>query len=64
MASTTIANLEFDFEDVLTSAEARAKGMWEEEFVEGLRTKFTDYGERMFLSERQAETLLRIAGEE
>lgn len=59
----TVAELEFDFEDALSSAEDRAKGGWEENFVEELRTKFAQYGGRMFVSERQAEILLRIAGE-
>ena len=50
-----------DFEDILDSAESYAKNDWEEQFVSDLRDKYDEWGDEMFLSDRQADILLRIA---
>ncbi len=50
-----------DFEDILDSAESYAKNDWEEQFVSDLRDKYEEWGDEMFLSDRQADILLRIA---
>lgn len=55
---------EEDFEDLLTEAEANAANDFETTFVSDLRERFDDYGKRMYLSERQRETLERIANDE
>ena len=52
---------DFDMEDALQQASANAKTPWEDNFVEGLQDKFESYGDDMFLSEKQAEILCRIA---
>jgi hypothetical protein len=61
--SQTVSDLYDDFEDVLDIAESNARGAWEEQFVDDLRAKFDEYGERMFLSDRQNEVLQRITGD-
>lgn len=61
--SQTVSDLYDDFEDVLDVAESKARGAWEEQFVADLRDKFDEYGERMFLSDRQDEILQRITGD-
>lgn len=50
-----------DFADLLDEAGDNAKGAWDEQFVEDLRSKYEEYGDRMFLSERQEDVLKRIA---
>jgi len=61
----TKAHEHFDnIEDVLHVAEGRAKNEWEMDFVDGLQEKFDQYGEDMFLSDKQATILKRIAGDE
>lgn len=59
--SQQIRNLDYDFEDLLSEAKSNAKGSWEENFVEEIRTRFNEYDDRMFLSEKQEEILKRIA---
>lgn len=60
----TKAHEHFDnVEDVLYTAEKRARNEWEMDFVDGLKDKFSTYGDDMFLSEKQADILRRIAGE-
>jgi hypothetical protein len=53
-----------NIEDVLYSAEKRVKNEWEMDFVDGLKEKFSTYGDDMFLSEKQASILRRIIGDE
>lgn len=53
-----------DFEDLLASAEANASSDWEMGFVEDLSERYERYGDDMFLSEKQAEILRRIANGE
>ena len=61
----TKAHEHFDnIEDVLYVAEGRTKNEWEMDFVDGLREKFDQYGDDMFLSDKQAAILKRIAGDE
>lgn len=52
-----------EFEDLLFSAEQKKKSVWAEKFVEDLREKFEEYGESMFISDRQVEMLQKIIGE-
>ena len=54
-------DFDFDIEDVLGSAELNARNSWEEEFVEGLADKYAQWGDDMFISEKQIEILCRIA---
>lgn len=58
--SSTVADFFDNFEDVLYVAGMKARGAWEKQFVEDLADKFDEYGERMFLSERQYDVLTRI----
>ncbi len=60
--SQTVSDLYDNFEDVLYVAGMKARGDWEKQFVEDLADKFDEYGERMFLSDRQDEILQRITG--
>ena len=50
-----------DFEDLLSLAESQAKTDWEMEFVSDLNDKYEKYGDGMFLSQKQRETLEKIA---
>lgn len=50
-----------DFEDLLSLAESQAKTDWEMEFVSDLYGKYEKYGDGMFLSDKQRETLEKIA---
>ena len=51
-----------EFEDLLSEAESQAESAWEMDFVDGLRDRFTAYGEKMYLTEKQEEILRRIVG--
>lgn len=55
---------EREIEDMISEAEANASNAWEDNFVEGLRDKFDQYGIRMYLSDKQHEILERIASGE
>lgn len=63
--STTILD-HFDdaeeFETVLEDAEANASTDREIEFVDSIRNKYDEYGERMFLSAAQYSWLERLSG--
>lgn len=59
--SQQVADLDYDFEDLLSEAESNARGAWEEDFTDGVRDKFDEYGDRMYLSDRQEDVLKRIA---
>lgn len=50
------------FSDMLDRATENSKGAWESEFVENIREKWDQFGMEMFLSDKQDETLHRIAG--
>lgn len=60
---STVADLSdpTEFEDLLTEAASASLSVWEMDFVDDLRERFDQYGERMFLSERQLEWLEQIA---
>ncbi len=47
-----------DMDELLGVAETQARGEWEMDFV---GDKYTDYGDTMFLSEKQLNLLRRIA---
>jgi hypothetical protein len=51
-----------EFETLLSDAEAGADSDWETDFVDDVRNRYDEHGERMYLSERQLEILERIAG--
>ena len=53
-----------EFEDLLSEAEESAGSEWEMDFVDSIRERFTAYGEKMYLSEKQEEILRRVAGDE
>lgn len=53
-----------EFESLLDDAEMNAANDWEERFVADLRSKFKEFGRRMYLSESQREHLERIANDE
>lgn len=50
-----------DMDELLGVAETQARGEWEMDFVGDMRYKYTDYGDTMFLSEKQLNLLRRIA---
>ena len=52
---------DIDFEELLETAEEKARGGWETTFVDDLRDKFNEYGYDMFLSEKQLGALNLIA---
>ncbi|MBK7490860.1 MAG: hypothetical protein IPI17_01830 [Nitrosomonas sp.] len=53
-----------EFESLLDDAERNAANDWEETFVSDLKSKFDEFGRRMYLSESQQEHLERIANDE
>ena len=53
-----------DFESMLIDAEANAANDWEEQFVADLKTRWQQYGKRMFISQAQRSHLERIADDE
>lgn len=59
----TVADMYDDFGGVLWVAETRARTPWEKQFVADLQDRFDQYGDRMYLSDRQAEVLDRITGD-
>ena len=64
--STTILD-HFDdideFESALEQAETNASTEREMEFVDSIRNKYEEYGERMFLSDAQYSWLTRLSGD-
>lgn len=50
-----------EFHDLLHAAKEKAKSDWERNFVDDLAKKFMRFSTRMFLSERQQDSLERIA---
>ncbi len=52
-----------DFEDLLEAAETEARTDWEMQFTSDLRVKYSQFEERMYLSESQLEQLKKIAKE-
>jgi hypothetical protein len=56
-----VEDYDIDFDELLGEAETLAKNEWEMDFVGDMRDKYTDYGDTMFLSEKQLALLRRIA---
>ena len=56
-----VEDYDIDFDELLSAAEDEAKNEWEMDFVGDMRDKYTDYGDTMFLSEKQLALLRRIA---
>lgn len=54
---------ETEFEDLLLNADQQASTDWEMSFVEDMRGRFEQYGMNTYISDKQLETLNRIAGE-
>lgn len=52
-----------EFESALEQAETNASKARDIEFVDIIRNKYDEYGERMFLSDAQYSWLMRLAGE-
>lgn len=52
-----------EFEDLLLNAEQQASNDWEMTFVSDTRDRFEQYGLKTYISDKQLETLNRIAGE-
>lgn len=50
-----------DYQELLASAEDRAKGDWEAKFVSDMNNRFEQYKEKTFISEKQLEILNKIA---
>lgn len=55
---------ENEFDGMLENARMNAANDWEESFVADMKTRFTEYGRRMFISEAQQTTIERIANDE
>lgn len=60
--SNTVADLDFDFPDLLADASNNAGTDWEMGFVSDIEEKYEDFGDSMFISTRQIEILEKIAG--
>lgn len=50
-----------EFERLIEDAEENAKGIWEEEFTESMRSRFDRHGVHMQVSILQVEKLEQIA---
>ena len=50
-----------DFQDLLDTAEAEAREGYEQDFVADMLKLYARWGQEMYLSDRQKETLERIA---
>lgn len=51
-----------EFAELLTVAKECAATRWEEEFVRSVKEKFFLFGDRLYWTKKQDESLLRIAG--
>lgn len=58
MGSSRAKDYDFDVGDALG---ASPRNDWETEFLDGLLEKYEQYGDDMYLSEKQADILKRIA---
>jgi hypothetical protein len=59
---TTVADLDFDFDSLLAEANENASTAWEEDFVSSILDRYSNFADDMFISEKQIETLEKIAG--
>lgn len=55
---------EEDFEELLEDARMNAANDWEESFVADMKSRYDQYGRRMFISDAQQGHLERIANDE
>ena len=55
---------ETEFEELLEGARMNAANDWEESFVADMKTRYDQYGRRMYISEAQQTTLERIANDD
>ena len=55
---------EKEFEELLEDARMNAANDWEESFVADMKTRYDQYGQRMYISEAQQTTLERIANDD
>ncbi len=55
---------EKEFEGLLESARMNAANDWEESFVADMKTRYDQFGRRMYISEAQQTTLERIANDD
>jgi len=63
--SQTVQDLydEDEFEGLLDDARMNAANDWEEQFVDDMQGRYSQYGRRMFISDAQVEHLERIAND-
>lgn len=59
---TTVADLDFDFDSLLAEANENASTDWEADFVDSLLDRYSNFADNMFISEKQIESLKKIAG--
>ena len=59
----TASDVFADIAGTLEAAEANASTDWEMELVASLIARYDEYGESLFLSDRQAEILRKLARE-
>jgi hypothetical protein len=55
---------EKEFEGLLESARMNAANDWEESFVADMKTRYDQFGRRMYISDAQQSTLERIANDD
>lgn len=55
---------EKEFEELLESARMNAANDWEESFVADMKTRYDQFGRRMYISDAQQTTLERIANDD
>ena len=55
---------EKEFEELLEDARMNAANDWEESFVADMKTRYDQFGRRMYISEAQQTTLERIANDD
>lgn len=62
MTSSKTAGEFKNFAEVLDVAEGMVSGNWEETFVGSMSDKYKQYGDKMYISDKQLTILVRIAG--
>lgn len=50
-----------NFQEVIDEAEANTKNNWEDNFIGDMSDKYKQYGDKIYISEKQIEILQRIA---
>lgn len=54
-------NLDYEFSDLLSEAEGEAHTQWAEQFTSDMRERYDEWGDEMFITDRQLEMLEKIA---